>query len=203
VALQSRKYSVKSDVYSFGVVLFEIFSRGATPYTELTAGEVGAAVLRGHRLARPSPFTPEAICVLMRDSTTIEVAARPSMASVVLRLQALLGESGKDDRSPPAAARSLFQTELVAEGAPVAGDSGPSLGHDGVSPKASGGISAPMGPMISGRPPNNSQCGESGQSALLLRGFQDGSGISTGASVVRFSAPGLEKDEEEEEETSL
>jgi focal adhesion kinase 1 len=53
-----RKYSTKSDVWSFGVLVWEVLSRGALPFQELTTEGTVSAVLRGQRLAQP-PQCPD------------------------------------------------------------------------------------------------------------------------------------------------
>jgi serine/threonine protein kinase len=65
-AVLGRVYTAKSDVYSYGVLLFEIYSGGATPFSNLAASEVLRVVKAGHRLARPRTDRAEEMFVLMR-----------------------------------------------------------------------------------------------------------------------------------------
>lgn len=91
LANTTRVYMTKSDTYSFGVMLWEIFSEGGTPFSELVASEVTAAVLAGHRLKRPSIAVDDRVMDLMRECTRVpDVALRPSMAVVAGRLLHLL-----------------------------------------------------------------------------------------------------------------
>ena len=108
VALSTGRYSTKSDVYSFGVLLYEIFSSGATPYGDLTAGEVCSSVMAGHRLQRPSASTPEAVASLLWQCVALDVASRPAMREVEARLRALLMSAGdgSSSRSSPATAQA-------------------------------------------------------------------------------------------------
>ena len=106
VALSTGRYSTKSDVYSFGVLLYEIFSSGATPYGELTAGEGCSSVLAGHRLQRPSASTPEAVASLLWQCMALNVASRPAMREVEARLRLLLqGGAQLDQPEAPASQR--------------------------------------------------------------------------------------------------
>ena len=97
VAVSGRSYTAKSDVYSFGVLVWEIFSGGGTPFAELTATEVLAAVRAGHRLTRPSPTTSETVVALIRQCTTMEVNARPSMVEVQHRLTPVVMNGFEED----------------------------------------------------------------------------------------------------------
>ena len=94
-----RVYSAKSDVYSFGVVMWEVYADGATPYAELAAAEVVAAVRGGHRLPSPGHGVDEGVLSLIRRCTGVaEVGARPSMAEAV---RALLEICGLEAAAPP------------------------------------------------------------------------------------------------------
>ncbi|EDV25126.1 uncharacterized protein TRIADDRAFT_24853, partial [Trichoplax adhaerens] len=61
-----RKFSNKSDVWSFGVLLWELFTGGLRPYTELRNSEVARKVLKGHYLEKPE-FCPMNIYNILRD----------------------------------------------------------------------------------------------------------------------------------------
>lgn len=92
VASATRVFISKSDVYSFGVTLWEIFSGGSTPYAELAATEVTAAVRAGHLLKRPSASTRDEVLALIRDCTRMpDISQRPAMDIVAARLQQLQG----------------------------------------------------------------------------------------------------------------
>jgi len=81
-AVGTRVYTAKSDVYSFGVILYEIFSRGRTPWGEFQGREIFAQVQSGARLHAPSTDTPVTVTKLMRECTVLTVAARPMMRAV-------------------------------------------------------------------------------------------------------------------------
>lgn len=88
-AVQTRVYTAKSDVYSFGVLLWELFSSGATPFGDMSAGDAFRAVCAGHRLPRPRASTAEDVVQLIRMTTASEVQLRPAMTAVCRTLQML------------------------------------------------------------------------------------------------------------------
>lgn len=96
--MQTRVYTAKSDVYSFGVLLWELFSGGATPFGDMTAGEAFRAVCAGHRLPRPRASTHENIVQLIRDTTASNVQSRPAMPAVSRSLNALLAVAMRGER---------------------------------------------------------------------------------------------------------
>ena len=44
--------------WSFGVVMWEILTRGRTPYQEIESEEIAAFVKSGKRLERPGDYCP-------------------------------------------------------------------------------------------------------------------------------------------------
>jgi fyn-related kinase len=52
-AANYSKFTIKSDVWSFGIVLFEIVTKGGTPYPEMSNAEVLNRVDKGYRMPQP------------------------------------------------------------------------------------------------------------------------------------------------------
>lgn len=117
MAITTKKYSPKSDVYSFGIVVWEIYSGGATPYTELQASEVVRTVLAGHRLSRPRLHTPEHIISVIRACTGLVPEDRPTMMAVHAQLSGSwaldepLAMTGERSQAPPAMATNALYAE--------------------------------------------------------------------------------------------
>jgi len=60
------KFSTKSDVWSFGVTLWELFSRGTTPYRGMSNKEAVEQVENGYRLPQPAGCSPEIYALMSR-----------------------------------------------------------------------------------------------------------------------------------------
>ncbi len=60
-----RKYSSASDVWSFGVLMWEVYSRGAKPYSAHNVNTVMSAILSGTRLEQPDECPGEVFAGLM------------------------------------------------------------------------------------------------------------------------------------------
>lgn len=52
-AANFSKFTIKSDVWSFGIVLYEIITKGATPYPDMSNAEVLNRIDKGYRMPQP------------------------------------------------------------------------------------------------------------------------------------------------------
>ena len=64
-ALEERKFSEQSDCWSFGVLLYEIWTRGETPYKEMSNEKVWVEVVGGYRLPCPEGCPSEVYDVML------------------------------------------------------------------------------------------------------------------------------------------
>ncbi|XP_074957009.1 tyrosine-protein kinase Fes/Fps isoform X3 [Phalacrocorax aristotelis] len=80
-ALNYGRYSSESDVWSFGILLWEAFSLGAVPYTNLSNQQTREAVEQGVRLDPPEQC-PEEVYRLMQRCWEYDPRKRPSFSTI-------------------------------------------------------------------------------------------------------------------------
>ncbi|XP_067999747.1 tyrosine-protein kinase Fes/Fps isoform X2 [Melanerpes formicivorus] len=80
-ALNYGRYSSESDVWSFGILLWEAFSLGAVPYSNLSNQQTREAVEQGVRLDPPE-LCPEEVYRLMQRCWEYDPRKRPSFSTI-------------------------------------------------------------------------------------------------------------------------
>ncbi|XP_064822944.1 macrophage-stimulating protein receptor-like isoform X2 [Oncorhynchus masou masou] len=75
-SLQTQKFTTKSDVWSFGVLMWELLTRGASPYPEVDPYDITEFLLKGRRLPQPQ-FCPDALYSIMLECWNPEPELRP------------------------------------------------------------------------------------------------------------------------------
>uniref|UniRef100_A0A4W5KI84 Macrophage-stimulating protein receptor n=1 Tax=Hucho hucho TaxID=62062 RepID=A0A4W5KI84_9TELE len=75
-SLQTQKFTTKSDVWSFGVLMWELLTRGASPYPEVDPYDITHFLLKGRRLHQPQ-FCPDALYSIMLECWDPEPEFRP------------------------------------------------------------------------------------------------------------------------------
>ncbi|KAA0718345.1 Tyrosine-protein kinase [Triplophysa tibetana] len=119
-SLADRVFTVKSDVWAFGVTMWEISSRGMTPYPGVQNHEIYDYLLEGNRLKQPNDCLDE-LYDIMSGCWSAEPVDRPDFTQVRERLKNLAG------KLPPVSnSRDIIyintsftedeSTEMVAEG---------------------------------------------------------------------------------------
>ncbi|TKR96669.1 hypothetical protein L596_010654 [Steinernema carpocapsae] len=81
-ALVDRVFSEKSDVWSFGVLMYEVFSKGVTPYMALSNAEIVEFLSSGQRL-EPTALASEEISLVMLSCWNADVTLRPTFEELV------------------------------------------------------------------------------------------------------------------------
>lgn len=110
-SIQNGSSHKASDIWSYGVCLWEIFSRGATPYAGLTNEEVVRQVTAGFRL-QPPIECPISVSAIMISCWEIDPEQRPRFEQILARLETTetvetqsldhskLGKGKQDTQSP-------------------------------------------------------------------------------------------------------
>ncbi|XP_020789740.2 macrophage-stimulating protein receptor isoform X2 [Boleophthalmus pectinirostris] len=88
-SLQTQKFTTKSDVWSYGILMWELLTRGASPYPDVDPYDITRYLLKGRRLPQPQ-FCPDALYILMLMCWDPEPDHRPSFHSLVSEVQQIL-----------------------------------------------------------------------------------------------------------------
>ncbi|XP_053507080.1 tyrosine-protein kinase receptor UFO [Ictalurus furcatus] len=90
-SLADRVYTTKSDVWSFGVTMWEIATRGQTPYPGVENSEIYDYLRQGNRLKQP-PDCLDSIYSLMFSCWLLSPKDRPSFEVLCCQLEKALDE---------------------------------------------------------------------------------------------------------------
>ncbi|NXJ92815.1 RON protein, partial [Corythaixoides concolor] len=88
-SLQTQKFTTKSDVWSFGVLMWELLTRGASPYPEVDPYDMARYLLRGRRLPQPR-HCPDTLYGVMLSCWAPAPEERPSFTGLVGELERVL-----------------------------------------------------------------------------------------------------------------
>ncbi|NWH95546.1 RON protein, partial [Aegithalos caudatus] len=88
-SLQTQKFTTKSDVWSFGVLMWELLTRGASPYAGVDPYDMARYLLQGRRLPQPS-HCPDSLYRVMLSCWAPAPEERPSFTGLVGELEHVL-----------------------------------------------------------------------------------------------------------------
>ncbi|XP_066522693.1 macrophage-stimulating protein receptor [Hoplias malabaricus] len=85
-SLQTQKFTTKSDVWSFGILMWEMLTRGASPYPDVDPYDMTPYLLQGRRLPQPQYCLDSLWCILLQ-CWNPEPDFRPTFPKLVQDLQ--------------------------------------------------------------------------------------------------------------------
>ncbi|XP_070815962.1 macrophage-stimulating protein receptor-like isoform X1 [Chaetodon trifascialis] len=88
-SLQTQKFTTKSDVWSYGILMWELLTRGASPYPDVDPYDITHYLLKGRRLPQPQ-FCPDTLYSIMLACWDPEPECRPSFNGLVIEIQHIL-----------------------------------------------------------------------------------------------------------------
>ncbi|KFQ09035.1 hypothetical protein N330_10422, partial [Leptosomus discolor] len=88
-SLQTQKFTTKSDVWSFGVLMWELLTRGASPYPGVDPYDMARYLLQGSRLLQPH-HCPDTLYGVMLSCWAPTPEERPSFTGLVGELEHVL-----------------------------------------------------------------------------------------------------------------
>ncbi|KAA0712821.1 Macrophage-stimulating protein receptor [Triplophysa tibetana] len=81
-SLQTQKFTTKSDVWSFGVLMWELLTRGASPYPDVDPYDITGYLIQGRRLHQPQ-YCLDSLWSILLHSWHPEPERRPDFSTLV------------------------------------------------------------------------------------------------------------------------
>ncbi|KAM9759685.1 macrophage-stimulating protein receptor-like isoform 2-T2 [Menidia menidia] len=88
-SLQTQKFTTKSDVWSYGILMWELLTRGASPYPDVDPYDITHYLLKGRRLPQPQ-YCPDTLYSIMLACWDPEPDCRPSFHGLVTEVDHIL-----------------------------------------------------------------------------------------------------------------
>uniref|UniRef100_A0A8C8S174 receptor protein-tyrosine kinase n=1 Tax=Pelusios castaneus TaxID=367368 RepID=A0A8C8S174_9SAUR len=88
-SLQVQKFTTKSDVWSFGVLLWELLTRGASPYPEVDPYDITQYLLSGRRLPQPE-YCPDSLYAVMLSCWAPSPEERPTFSTLIGEVEQIM-----------------------------------------------------------------------------------------------------------------
>ncbi|XP_071128439.1 hepatocyte growth factor receptor-like isoform X3 [Mytilus edulis] len=102
--LESFQFSTKSDVWSFGIVLWELLTRGVTPYPDVESKNIRDYLNSGKRLKKPRQC-PESLYLLMLQCWTETPNDRPTFQDIQAEMKTFISKEETNDVTEPLATK--------------------------------------------------------------------------------------------------
>ncbi|XP_072027469.1 hepatocyte growth factor receptor-like [Amphiura filiformis] len=87
--LERSIYNAKTDVWSYGIVVWELMTRGVTPYPSVDNCDLSSFLQRGRRLPQP-PHCPDNVYDIMNSCWLPAPVDRPTFSQLVVQLDDIL-----------------------------------------------------------------------------------------------------------------
>lgn len=114
-SLADNLYTVHSDVWAFGVTMWEIMTRGQTPYAGIENAEIYNYLIGGNRLKQPLECT-EDVYELMYQCWNADPKQRPNFTCLRMELETILGHLSVLSTSRDPLYINLDRADEFAEG---------------------------------------------------------------------------------------
>ncbi|XP_038069408.1 hepatocyte growth factor receptor-like isoform X1 [Patiria miniata] len=134
-SMERKVYNTKTDVWSYGVLLWELFSRGRTPYPDIHNRDVHSYLRQGKRM-NPPRFCPTKISAIMRHCWLDSAKKRWSFGQIVQELEPLVTHGNAQGIAPSCAKPVHGPCSLNVPGVPPQMVSGSAISGKDRSPSA-------------------------------------------------------------------
>jgi len=88
-SIEKQFFNTKTDVWSYGVLVWELFTRGMTPYPQIDNNYIFDHLKRGNRLPKTN-YCPEPIYVILLKCWSENPKSRPSFAILSQRMKFMI-----------------------------------------------------------------------------------------------------------------
>ncbi|XP_067935421.1 hepatocyte growth factor receptor-like isoform X1 [Watersipora subatra] len=110
-SLNTGKFTPESDVWSYGVVMWEVITRGVTPYPSVSNYEIKSHLNGGLRLQRPE-YCPAVIYDMMKSCWLLDPNARPAFKTMADELAKILASAHYEERSKTKKIKSDYYLQV-------------------------------------------------------------------------------------------
>ncbi len=97
-SIETRIFNTKTDVWSFGVLVWELFTRGSTPYPHVDNVYIVYHLKQGYRLTKPQ-YCREIIYAILVKCWSLNPKSRPTFAQLNEQLQQIVDVSADDQKN--------------------------------------------------------------------------------------------------------